>query len=304
MKKSFSSHREVAHIWAQQSQAEGRASRVFFEGPSIYSYGHHFEMARFVKPKVVIFNSKSYSSSTSKHQYLVLRALSEQVTIHRIENLDDYNASLKSLIFDLGEFIQLTKRSNSNFEAYYSQINIKLSRIQAFIKEFKKDLNKKLIKEASKLPALIKKEITPELMEKKAKANKVREAKNAVKIEERNKIDEEQRKFNALGKAERLELWLKGTINASYYSSYGEAIALRIKNNQIQTTQGANVPLIEARKLWHLIEAKQPIEGVRVGHYTVTGIQGRDLVVGCHNIPLIEIYKLAKQLNWMTTGAV
>jgi len=32
MRKVFSSHREVAKVWAQRSQSEGRATNVFFEG--------------------------------------------------------------------------------------------------------------------------------------------------------------------------------------------------------------------------------------------------------------------------------
>lgn len=37
MKKVFSTHSEVAHIWAQQNQREGEASNMFFEGDTIYS---------------------------------------------------------------------------------------------------------------------------------------------------------------------------------------------------------------------------------------------------------------------------
>lgn len=41
MKTVFSSS-ELPHIWAAQKQDHGRAqANVFFEGPKIYSYGHH-----------------------------------------------------------------------------------------------------------------------------------------------------------------------------------------------------------------------------------------------------------------------
>ena len=75
MKKVFSSHSECAHVWAQQKQYEGRAHSMFFEKESIYSYGHHFKIAEFIRPNVVLYNGRSYSSSTSKHQAYVCGAL-------------------------------------------------------------------------------------------------------------------------------------------------------------------------------------------------------------------------------------
>ncbi len=67
MRTVLSSHSEVAHFWANRIQSEVHSGNVFFEGDSIYSYGTHFELARRVKPHVVLFNPESYSSSTSKH---------------------------------------------------------------------------------------------------------------------------------------------------------------------------------------------------------------------------------------------
>jgi len=72
---------EVAHIWAQQNQPwarNGKAS-VYFDGPTIYSYGRHFPMARFTTDKrgnvVVLYNSASYSQQTSQHQHAAWSAV-------------------------------------------------------------------------------------------------------------------------------------------------------------------------------------------------------------------------------------
>jgi len=40
MKTVLRNHEEVAHIWVQQTQAEGRASRVFFDGPTRPAFPH------------------------------------------------------------------------------------------------------------------------------------------------------------------------------------------------------------------------------------------------------------------------
>lgn len=39
----------VAHLWAHEQEESALGSNFFFEGTSIYSYGHHFEVGRIVK---------------------------------------------------------------------------------------------------------------------------------------------------------------------------------------------------------------------------------------------------------------
>lgn len=65
--------REVGHVWAAQSQNEGRAGNIFFRNATIYSYGHHFPMARIYTvtdtgERVALINPNRYSVSTAKHQ--------------------------------------------------------------------------------------------------------------------------------------------------------------------------------------------------------------------------------------------
>ena len=75
MRRVFKNHDEVCHVWAQQTQSEGRAGNIFFRDKSIYSYGCHFEMARFVDTETVFITSRGYSVSTAKHLGLVRRAV-------------------------------------------------------------------------------------------------------------------------------------------------------------------------------------------------------------------------------------
>jgi hypothetical protein len=61
----------VAHVWAQQKQAEGRGSNFYFRDATIYSYGVHFPIARFVTndkgARAVLFTTRTYGMSTAKH---------------------------------------------------------------------------------------------------------------------------------------------------------------------------------------------------------------------------------------------
>src|SRR5258708_2866708 len=60
----------VAHVWAQQTNEEGRSNNgnFYFRGDTIFSYGHHFPIARFSVDKTVVwFTNATYSVSTSGH---------------------------------------------------------------------------------------------------------------------------------------------------------------------------------------------------------------------------------------------
>lgn len=89
MRTVFSSMEEVAHIWAHRLQDEARSGNIFVDGESIYSYGYHFEIARWVLPlnspeRMVIYNTETRSNSTSRHQSLVRTALDNDTVILRV----------------------------------------------------------------------------------------------------------------------------------------------------------------------------------------------------------------------------
>ena len=49
--KNVFNNRQLAHVWANQSQDTGRNANgsMFFESDTIYSYGRHYAMARIYK---------------------------------------------------------------------------------------------------------------------------------------------------------------------------------------------------------------------------------------------------------------
>jgi len=87
MRRVLRSNADVAHVWAQQVQDEERSGNMFFEGDTIYSYGHHFPIARFVKKDVVLFNSNSYSITTSGHQGIVRSAIPRYIKVFEVPRL-------------------------------------------------------------------------------------------------------------------------------------------------------------------------------------------------------------------------
>lgn len=79
MKKKFQSNSELCKVFAQQTQTHGQGNNMFFEYQTIYSYGHHYEIAQIVEAqngeKIAFINSNTYSNTTCKHTNHVLRAL-------------------------------------------------------------------------------------------------------------------------------------------------------------------------------------------------------------------------------------
>ena len=65
-------NQEVAEAWSRGQSAEG--SNLFTDGITIWSYGYHFPIAKKVNGRI-LFNPTYYSSSTSKHQCHVMRAI-------------------------------------------------------------------------------------------------------------------------------------------------------------------------------------------------------------------------------------
>jgi hypothetical protein len=104
----------VAHVWAQQTNDDGRSSNgnFYFSGRVIYSYGSHFPIAAFVDgvtfdgKAVVLMNNERRSVSTSGHQRYVYSALNGlPVHVFNVPNVKgthyryaDHEANLKHLV--------------------------------------------------------------------------------------------------------------------------------------------------------------------------------------------------------------
>lgn len=66
---------QVAEAYARQTKPRARASALYFEGPIAFSYGEHFPLAIITGPKAAAVNADKYSSTTSRHQSMIRRAL-------------------------------------------------------------------------------------------------------------------------------------------------------------------------------------------------------------------------------------
>ena len=100
MKKVFQNTSEVIHVFAQQTQNEGRngTSSVFFRDNLIYSYGYHYLLGEYINYDTIIINDFGYSKTTSKHISELISASSHKeqfftssICIESVHNKIDYN---------------------------------------------------------------------------------------------------------------------------------------------------------------------------------------------------------------------
>lgn len=305
MKTVFSNH-ELPHIWARQTQQNGRSGSMFFEGTKIYSYGRHFCMANIIKPGIVLFTDRTYSVSTAKHLSQTHGAVShmEFITVPHPENenlFDNLNAWVNRIKSQIEDIENPRKRPQTK-EAAKGELSNLVRNIERFFEVTGQSANKKSKYEseentrkefllyfdvAKNLQAL------PELkakLERKAKAEK-----------------KAQEKRDAERRAERLKdllQWRAGSKRNIYGGRFdGEPVYLRATRNsinlpdEIQTSRGASVSYNAGKLLFQAIQAGRDVKGYDIDGYTVISVNGT-LKIGCHEIDMKEVNRFAKAQGW------
>jgi hypothetical protein len=294
----------VAHVWAAQSQDDARNPQrnFYFEGDTIYSYGRHFPIARFVDGKrAVLFTTRTYSNTTAGHIHTVRRALHGlNLPVFHIEHPGD-------------------KPRSSDVKRDYEQ-RIDTAMEQAARARLKSvalmEQAQNLAREANEFAEFFGWEWrlpVPELSEEKIKAARkaVREsnAKRRKENEERAERYRKEAEERAARDAVTREAWLRGE-NVRYpdhgWGNVQEDTLLRVHGDMVQTSRNAEIPVCHAKRLWPII-LKHRIEGTtyqrnghshHVGQFVVERIEANgDIKVGCHYIKFDQILKIAVELK-------
>jgi hypothetical protein len=282
MRRVFSNHSEVCHVWAQQKQSQGKSGNIFFDGVSIYSYGRHFEMARFIDEETVFITSRGYSVSTAKHLSLVRGAVQHK-TVYTVPQFTYHPDNVRYFIEKARDHFDKAKRARKYQDWEIQSGREAVETTRAYITKFQVPVPESHVElwQALHTDTYLNGEVQAQLLAK-AKA-----AQAAEREEQKQRRLERERK-----EAEQLEKWMLGTLPYGRFS----AMRLRVHEDEVQTTHGASVPLIEARKLYRALKAGVDVAGQRVGYYTITRVTAGELVVGCHMIPLSEVERIAPEV--------
>ena len=275
------SHDTICHEWAHQHGTSGKGHNVFWEGDTIYSYGHHFPMARHVNG-VVLLTTDSYSVSTSKHMSLVRRAISHMnvVTVLdvRASRKRDHVNNLAAMIERFNDMIaSAAKRRSPEWRSHdLACAGGERRNAERYAIMFK------LGREFKKFPPMPSNENLDALKIEQAKRAKVKRA-NLLK-----------------DSAAKIAKWRNGE-SIHLPGSLPDMLRL-IEGNRIETSQGIKIDAALAPMIWRMINRVR--DGVEVviprdiaGWSPVNVTKAGNLVVGCHNIAYTECKSIIEQLN-------
>lgn len=280
MKTVFNSTSEVCHVFAQRVQTEGRAGNVFFEGNVIYSYGCHYELARFFQGAnneiAILINDKGYSNSTSKHISYITQATRHYKQFFVTET------NGKDVLEDLESLVEKLKKARKP-EIYINSAKYlfrKYTEYCNFVGK-KHDLHNLITKVYNVFNTL---EINEYFEEKEKELKKI----------EQRKIKQEKKQFKQdLKKFFNYEKdYLTDKFNNESF------VRLSKNGEKVETSKGVKVDAKEAKKLYQLIKAGKDIKGYKIDYYTVISLNGV-LKIGCHNINRKNMTEIGERLLQM-----
>ena len=282
MKKVFSNTSETIHVFAQQTQSEGRnsSSSVYFRDNKIYSYGSHYLLGEYINPETIIINDFGYSVSTSKHiselnqaTYHKKQFFTSSICIKSVEN--DIKGNLKSLInarkpeLYINTILQAVGRLNK-WAAYCKE--------NKFTSQYRVLPSNTSLKKLQKISSDL---LTPDYLAKiKAKGKT-----DAIKLKAKNT------------KELKTKLIEFNTYKISRFN-IGDFDYLRISDNGlfVETSQSIKIDINEAKRLYFAIKNNFNIVGNKIGYYTVNKIDNKALTIGCHKIDLKSVVSVGEKL--------
>lgn len=295
--KTVFTNSQLAHVFVNQSQKSGRNSNgsMYFEGTEIYSYGSHYLLAQVhhIKGrKIIAVNVTGYSPTTSGHIRDVINAIAETDITFKCLYPNDLKRSLQVIHAEIAEeyfdyFNRIKPSWSDKFENdEYSVWDQFKSTVDEFnthcdLFGYKKlkikltSLHKELWRE--KFEALKAREAelkTPEMIQKR----ELQRIKRAESLQAKQKTD--------LAKA--VQLFRDGGETKSILREITPQL-IRIRNNQVETSRGAHVPLNEAIELYKKIKRNKVKEGEKVGHFTFDRYSQGIITIGCHQFAIEEV---------------
>ena len=282
MKKVFSNTSQTIHVFAQQTQSEGRnsSSSVYFRENKVYSYGSHYLLGEFINPETIIINDFGYSATTSKHiselnqaTYHKTQFFTSSICINSVEK--DIKGNLKNLVnarkpeLYINTILQAVGRLNK-WAAYCKETK--------FINEYRLMPSNTRLKKLQKISSDL---LTPDYLAKIKAKGKI----DAIKLKAKNT------------KELKTKLIEFNTYEISRFN-IGDFDYLRISENGlfVETSQNIKIDLLDARKLYIAIKRKVNIKGEKIGYYTVNKIDSKALTIGCHKIDLKSVVCVGEKL--------
>lgn len=314
---------EVAHIWARQTQRDGRNPRnnFFFHDETIWSYGNHFPIATFVDKNVVLLTTRGYSSTTAGHIACVRGAIPPDVTRIDVDNIRaDNKAAYQHNIDELWETLtaRCEEQRRSRKRDYSRDIQNQILNIERYTKLVKLGRTKRLAELVATIGNSswgrvlgLTEDETRSINQKRDTFRIVDEQRN----EEKNRLAREARETEAKLVQPLVEAaWRNGQYSVTIPGENGSParsvgvgnytyrlptmLRLNADKSEVETSHGARISVETAKRIWPVLQRRglpdETIEGYRpIGWHT----SDDTMQIGCHRIPFGEMQRMAEELG-------
>lgn len=266
--KKVNTPQATAHLFATQSQNEAYTPtrNLYFYGSSIYSYGLHFCIAKFIDDKTLLFTERSYSNTTAKHKSVVSHATSHINKIFCAFPTGTHEQNFNYWLNNAEQLADKLKRANKP-EIYISQLQQIENKATIYANYFSIAIPETL---QSVLKVTTKAEILA-YMENKSELIK------AEKIAKEKRLKKEH--------ATNLKKWRKFEAGRLYQRDGFDY--LRKDTEFFQTSQGVKIPIEIGLRLYKNLKTAKT--GDKFLEYTVGEITKTFICIGCHKITFKEI---------------
>ena len=290
---------EVAHLWANQIQEDARTptGNMFFRGNTIYSYGRHFPIAKFIEHEgknAILFTLDTYSNTTAKHIGHVRGACSHKFKVYcqsinfsHSQNFDSWNTE--------ASYVTEAFKKAKKPEIYIRKLQNIANYVHKYAEFFGINVPEELIKQLSIRTQGESKEYYIELEKRVAEQRKL-----AV---EKSIKDAKQ----------EIKKWRSFDINRCYKQlSYGETYLRVFKyaglidtdtskpkaasKIMVQTSKGVEIPKDIALRFYNNFKKGLLKVDDKILNYRVDFVSKKMIRIGCHNLTSKELTACYKQL--------
>jgi hypothetical protein len=267
--KTVFNNSDPAHTYSNQSQQSGRNSSgsFYFDGKTIYSYGHHFPIAKMVTNEngfeSMLFTYRTYSNTTAKQISIVRNATRQYKKIYchtpSANHSSNFSSWLQLAEHDATKLIKAKKP-----ELYLSELSRLNSEVSKYAQFFNLAIPPTLL---AVLSIKDKSENLDYLINKNA----------LIKLELAKKQKEDKIKDDEL-----LKKWINFETSRIYSRSNLDFLRVNINKNRVETTQAVQIPMEIAKRMYNKIKSNTLQVGETILNYKVNQV-GDIIKIGCHN---------------------
>lgn len=291
MRKVLRNTSECAHVWANMSQAEGRAGNVHFDGATFYSYWT--AVAKLFEKngeRFALLSNHQYSVSTNGQHIPAARSAIRGTPFAYVRIVEpgcaiDHDRNVRDMLERVAESEGKARRARKHGEYHIQDAARTFRELTAYTDFFG------LTPIADRDATLARMDAEREV---RGAERIAREAIEEALYAERHAKEEAEWLAKS---ADMLEQWLRGE-SVQMYRHPLTYLRVTKDGNEVETSRGAFVPIASARALWTAWNNGTLKTGERVGIYEYRESTPDQIVIGCHTITRAIADAFASNMGW------